>query len=346
MADDKGGTAVFPAGLILRLEDDGVVLGNKGDVVIEGDLSGSLGKIKHVFSEGGSLTVSAPEFAADRIEALEGDVSIKGNVKANRIKGKKVSSEGKVVSQVILADTEIDLQGKSVKADVVMAPQVSFGAETKGRVTAVECDNDLGPSKVKGRFSLADYVDMVANAAEILTANDIPVPESDDDDEEDEEDEPEENATAPPEGGADEDAAVEEAAAELGEELLQSQDDLAEDVEDLAEEDEAPAEAEPPAEDEAPESSLSEAEAKELSEQLEKALEKINEAYQKGEVPPPIVFLQSLVAEKRFDYIKMQINSIWSDLLKYHQKKGLYISNSVTHQFQQIQMLMRRLPSA
>lgn len=339
MAEDKGGAAVFPAGLILRLEDDGVVLGNKGDVVIEGDLTGSLGKIKHVFSQSGSLTVTAPNFAADRIEALEGEIDIKGNIKAARIKGQKVSiGEGKAIAQVILADVSIDLTGKSVKADVVVAPQVSFGTTTKGRVTAVDCENELGPSKVKGRFSLADYVDMVANAVEVLQANDIPVPEGDEDD--DEEDEPEEKATAPPAGGAEDEES--EGDAELNEELLQSQDlegDAGADAPDEAA-------GEPPAAEGVAESSLSEEEAKELTEQLEKALDKINEAYQKGEVPPPIVFLQSLVAEKRFDYIKMQINSIWSDLLKYHQKKGLYISNSVTHQFQQIQMLMRRLPSA
>ncbi|MDP6603680.1 MAG: NADP-dependent malic enzyme, partial [Rhodospirillales bacterium] len=44
---------------------------------------------------------------------------------------------GTVISQVILADREVELACKSVKADVVMAPQVNFGADTKGRVVAV-----------------------------------------------------------------------------------------------------------------------------------------------------------------------------------------------------------------
>ena len=364
MNERAKGTAVFPAGLILRLEADGAVLGNRGDVIIEGDLSSSLGKIKHVFSDGGSLTI-AGDFGAQRIEA-SGEIILEGNVKAKRIKGDTVRlGGGTVISQVILADREVELACKSVKADVVMAPQVNFGADTKGRVVAVECDNDLGPSKVRGRLSLADYVDIVSDASNVLESNDIPIPESADEDEEDDEDEePEELAMAPPDdedegpemdtvaAAADDDDEDEEA-----EEGDEDEEDVSQDLEMESAESEDGGNEPPPGadlpsmemfvaqdEDDTGVPGLSDDEVDRLIGQISGALDKIQDSYTSGEAPPPVVFLRSLIDERRLTYIKAQINSIWSDLLKYHQKKGLYISNAVTHQFQQIQMAMRKIP--
>ncbi len=76
--------------------------------------------------------------------------------------------------------------------------------------------------------------------------------------------------------------------------------------------------------------------------QVEEALEKIQAAYE-DEQPPPIALLAQLVADGDFAGLKMQINTIWSDLLKHHQQTGLYISNTVTHMFQTIQLLMRKV---
>ena len=345
MANERAqGTAVFPAGMTLRLEADGAVVGNQGDLVIEGDISKNLGNVKQVFSEQGSVEISAPAFKADRIEAAGGEVVLKGNVNARKITGAAVrATGGKVTSQVIIADREVELSGKSIKVELVVAPKVAFGAETKGRATAVECDNEIGASKVRGRLSLADYVDIVAGAKEILEANGIQVPETDEDEEDDEDEshaaaavgtaaEPEELATSPPK-----DKELDRPSGEADD----LQDSLVPDGDaDSPEE----IEAAPPAE--RVDLGLSAEEEAELDGQLTRALAKIDEAYADKEIPPPVVFLTSLVDEKRFDYIKTQINSIWSDLLKYHQKKGLYISNAVTHQFQQIQMAMRRLPDA
>ena len=339
--DYSDGAAVFPAGMTLRLDDDGAVVGNQGDVIIAGDLSESLGRIKQVFSEQGSVQVSCSKFQADTIEASAGDVVINGSVKAKKITGQTVrATAGKTVSQVIIASNAIELSGTSIKVELVVAPNVSFGPDTKGRATAVECDNEIGASKVRGRLSLEDYVDIVAGAKAVLEENGIAVPETDDE-EEDEDDEPfggaaedqaaepEEHATAPP--GED----------ELG---LDEEDEPEEDdsEEDDSEEDDSEEEASPAGDGDAEE--LSEDELSEINDQLVKALSKIDDAYADAELPPPVVFLKSLVSERRFDYIKTQINSIWSDLLKYHQKKGLYISNAVTHQFQQIQIAMRKLP--
>jgi hypothetical protein len=72
------------------------------------------------------------------------------------------------------------------------------------------------------------------------------------------------------------------------------------------------------------------------------ALEKIRGAYD-GEPPPPVALLAQLVADGDSATLKVQINSLWSDLLKHHQKSGLYISNTVTHMFQTVQLLLRKL---
>ena len=154
MANERAqGTAVFPAGMTLRLEADGAVVGNQGDLVIEGDISKNLGNVKQVFSEQGSVEISAPAFKADRIDAAGDEVVLKGNVNARKITGAAVrATGGKVTSQVIIADREVELSGKSIKVELVVAPKVAFGAETKGRATAVECDNEIGASKVRGRL--------------------------------------------------------------------------------------------------------------------------------------------------------------------------------------------------
>jgi len=377
MANERAqGTAVFPAGMTLRLEPDGAVVGNQGDVVIEGDISKSLGSVKQVFSEQGSVEISAPAFKATQIEASAGEVLLHGSVKAKKITGGSVrATGGKVTSHVIIAEREIELSGKSIKVELVVAPKVAFGAETKGRATAVECENEIGASKVRGRLNLADYVDIVAGAKEVLEANGIPVPDTDEDEEDDEDEssaaaaveavaEPEEVATSPPEDEESEESAEEsdalqeprisedasdEIAAFDSEEIAAIDSEEIAAVEDVvlpAGADLPSTEVESPPPTELSDLGLSEEEATELHGQLSRALDKIDEAYADSEIPPPVVFLKSLVAEQRFDYIKTQINSMWSDLLKYHQKKGLYISNAVTHQFQQIQMAMRRLPDA
>ena len=326
----KQGTAVFPAGMVLRLEDNGAVVGNQGDVVIEGDISKSLGTIKRVFSEQGSVEISAPSFKADQIEAASGEVLLRGTVKARKITGGAVrSTGGKLTSQVIIAEREVELTGKSIKVELVVAPKVGFGSDTKGRATAVECDNEIGASKVRGRLSLVDYVEIVAGAKQTLEENGIPIPESDDD-EEDDEDESFGGGTDPPGAEPEDPAAPDDLSGEF-------------EPEDLP----APDAADPPSEEAEASGGDIGLTGKDLEEfvgMLTKALDKIEDAYTESEVPPPVVFLESLVSEGRYEYIRAQINSIWSDLLKYHQKKGLYISNAVTHQFQQIQMAMRRLP--
>ena len=76
--------------------------------------------------------------------------------------------------------------------------------------------------------------------------------------------------------------------------------------------------------------------------QVADALDKIRSSYD-DDVPPPIARLGALVDGGDYAGLKVEINTIWSDLLKHHQQTGLYISNTVTHMFQTIQLLMRKV---
>lgn len=82
-------------------------------------------------------------------------------------------------------------------------------------------------------------------------------------------------------------------------------------------------------------------------EDMEAAVAVIVEMYEREDrPPPPVSFLDSLVRERRLGYLKAEMHNIWSDLLKFHQRKDTYISHEVTEQFQVIQALVVRLPDA
>lgn len=80
----------------------------------------------------------------------------------------------------------------------------------------------------------------------------------------------------------------------------------------------------------------------EVKAQVKEALAKIRAAYE-DDAPPPIALLGQLVEAGELPALRMQINTIWSDLLKHHQQTGQYISNTVTHMFQTIQLQLRKV---
>ncbi len=317
-------TAVFPAGLTFRVEKDGAVIGNRGDVVIEGNLAESVGPIKKVFSEEGSVRLNAAGITLGTIVADKGEVVLGGAIHAQHIRGRVVRfTEGSLKVKVIQASEEAALLGSSIETDVVVAPKVGFGTDTSGRATAVDAGNDMGPHKVRGCFSLTEYIDMFPAGRKILETYGITSGsaggkeeagngESTGEEPADEEPDPETVETGPVDTSS---------GPALVAELVQS------------------VSGEPV--DGAPEPEGFEP----IEVQVKDSLRRIISSYPKEEVPPPVVFLERLVQEDRFDYIKLQLNTIWRDLLKYHQKKGLRITTGVTQQFQAIQVLVKKLPA-
>ncbi len=309
------GAFVLPAGVRLSLDGDALSIENAGDIVIEGAPAQTL---RRLASDSGSVTISPPSAVSlSSISAPQGTVNISGKVMVDSIEAARVEfSSGTLKATVVKASESISVQGSKIEATVLVAPSVDIGANVKGSAMAVQSDNELGPHKLKGGFSLSEFATMMPNGEELLAEHDIEVPdEDDDDDDDDDDDEPDDEAEGPPTSDVETVPADELPAA--------AADDLHELEEDDEDED-----------DGAPD---------EVRTGIAEALAKIQTAYDEGDTPPPIALLAQLVADDDFTTLKVQINSMWSDLLKYHQKTGKYISNTVTHMFQTVQLLLRKV---
>ena len=80
-----------------------------------------------------------------------------------------------------------------------------------------------------------------------------------------------------------------------------------------------------------------------LHKQLVEAVTKITESYADAEVPPAVTHLMSLIQNRSYEQVRAEITTIWSDLLKYHQKKGLRIQHQVTTTFNTINSLVKKM---
>ena len=180
----SNGAFVLPAGVRLSMEGDALSIHNTGDIVIEGAPTGSLSTLT---SESGNIVLAPPKaITVTSVSAPGGTVTINGKVTAESISAKAVKFEGGTLkASVIKAAEAISLQGAKLEATIVVAPMVSIAPSVKGRATAIQSDNEIGPHKLKGGFSLSEFVEMIPNGAEILAEHDIEVKDDDDDDDDD-----------------------------------------------------------------------------------------------------------------------------------------------------------------
>ena len=217
----SNGAFVLPAGVKLSMEGDALSIHNAGDIVIEGAPAGSLHTLR---SEGGNIVLAPPSAVTlASVSAPGGSVTVRGKVTTESIDAKSVSFEsGTLKAKVIKASDSIALAGTKLEATVVVAPNVTVEPSIKGRATAIQSDNELGPHKLKGGFSLSEFVDMIPNGAEMLEAHDIEVKDEDDDDDDD--DRSAAAANAADEAAVDDDAAAPETASEPAEEPAEDDD--------------------------------------------------------------------------------------------------------------------------
>ena len=80
-----------------------------------------------------------------------------------------------------------------------------------------------------------------------------------------------------------------------------------------------------------------------LHPQLMDAVSKILECYGGAEVPPAVIHLRTLIDTHEYDQVRAEITTIWSDLLKFHQKKGMRIQHQVTTTFNTINSLVKKM---
>jgi hypothetical protein len=80
-----------------------------------------------------------------------------------------------------------------------------------------------------------------------------------------------------------------------------------------------------------------------LHSQLLDTVNKVAEAYSDTELPPAVEKLKGLVEEQSYDRIRAEITQIWSDLLRFHQRKGIRLPHQVTPTFNIINSLVKKM---
>lgn len=331
MADPKQRAVLeIPEGAVFEMEADGLVLGFKDDVIIRGNISH---RIKKIFSEMGSIELrSSSELVVETVETKKGHVIIAGAVRAKSVKGTKITLiEGHLSARSVNAETQINLQGGVIEADLVMSPDVQVSQTVRGRATVIECQNELGPHQLKGGFKMAEFLEMMPSAQKVIqseasgmpqlmaarpapaAAPAAPAPVASAAWTATVREAVEETAPAPPmaaDGGA-----SEEATAAPGEEPV---------AENWA--------AEEPAAPVAPERPPFHAGLAEMCEQISRVYEQ-----QKFAVPPPVQRLVQLVDAGEYASVKGQLTAIWNQLIQYHKESKLPFAVKTTQMFQSIQ---------
>jgi hypothetical protein len=300
---------VLPSGVELTLDGGDLSVRHSGDIIIEGTPTQGLGDL---VSTAGDIVLMPDKAVQLSSITAAGTVRLSGKVSATSITGKRIEFEaGTLKVEVLNASESIQLSGKKLEAQVVVAPQVDISSSLKGRATAIECGNELGAHKLKGGFSLAEYVELMPGGADLLKKHGIEVPESDDDDDDDDDDDEDDEAP-----GGDEDAR-DAGADDSGEELVAVADD---------------------------EGSVAIPE--EIQSEIEESYLRIMDAYGDADPPPPVQLVGKMVEAEDLGDLKLQINAIWADLIKFHAiNKGRRMPNKLGPLFEGMQLALRRIPS-
>jgi hypothetical protein len=279
----KAGAFVLPPGVELSLDAGVLSIHNAGDIVIEGAPAGALGELR---SREGDVTIATDAAVTVRSVLAAGKVTLRGRIEAGSVVGKDVDFDGGFLKvDVVNGGSSIRIAGDKLEAHVLVAPRVEISPAVKGRATAIQSDEEFGPHKLKGGFSLQEFVELVPDGAAMLKKHGV----------------------TPPAGAA------------------SSDDDAEEDAGPALAAVEKPAGA-------APRASVPPA--------VADAVASIRSAYE-DEAPPPVALLGSMVSSGDLPGLKLQINTIYSDLVKYHQQHDPYVPNAVMLGFQQIQMALR-----
>ena len=334
----------IPEGAVFEMEQDGLVLGFRDDVIIRGNISH---RIKKIFSEQGSIELRSPsELVVESVETKRGQVVIAGNVRAKSVKGARVTLlEGTLAARSVNGEARIELRGGTIEADMVMSPEVLVSQNVRGRATVIECQNELGPHQLKGGFRMAEFLEMMPSAQKVIQseASGMPqlaagrapaaaAPHANGNGqtwtatvrESAEESAPiavaadggmPEEATAPPAEDGGEAAAAGAAGAWAGEDVAAAED--------------PGAGMEEPAEPERPPFHAALAE---MCDQVARVYEQ-----QKFAVPPPVTRLAQLVDAGEYASVKGQLTAIWNQLIQYHKESKLPFAVKTTQMFQSIQ---------
>ncbi|MDP2312540.1 MAG: hypothetical protein Q8P41_06510 [Pseudomonadota bacterium] len=331
-------------------------LSSGGHVAIQGSATGATLDAAGDVGVAGTLTVGTVRAG--------GTVEIAGAVKADTLHAAVLRfSGGTLTARGIQGASAVYIGAAKLQVDAILAPEVHLDPHTSGRATVIESQNDLGQNAIKGGFRLADYAEMFGDPTSFLSDRGLsplgsaapvaaPVPA------------PVRTAVPAPIAvalGEPEPAPVDAAPAVEPEvatgpaPLEPIEDDTAVEIE--AEDAPASDEDQPNVQEVEGDPATVQAESLPVEEasvgnippehplhkQLVDAVTRISESYADAELPPAVNHLMSLIETRSYDQVRAEITAIWSDLLKYHQKKGLRIQHQVTTTFNTINSLVKKM---
>lgn len=117
----------------------------------------------------GDLTLALPNISGTVIAG--GRLVLHGIVDADRIEGSEILLGGHdAKARAVRAQRTLRVGPAKIAFDAVIAPEVVLDDGASGRITLLDCRNELAASKVKGCLSPADYADMIGDPVAFLTA--------------------------------------------------------------------------------------------------------------------------------------------------------------------------------
>ena len=351
----KAEAFVLPAGIQLHLDGDSLSIEHAGDVVLNNDLGRTL---KRISSTGGNVTLNI-DCTAGEILAPKGSVVANGKLTARRVAASSMVLKGHTTVADLESPGSIDIDGKQldvtnvrggdvaiaakvvkakvvhgtssvtlgpikITADIVMAPEFQVDPKCSGKVTVIEARNEVEAPGIKGGLSLEDLEDAFGNSAQFLSERGL-VPLS---------------GSAPPARVEEEPEEEEEAEVEV--------DHGDNGVGDSADVDEAMVEDDSDAKDEieldepAPPPPAPAGVDPAIHQEIVDTVARIEACYADSELPPAVLRLQGLVADRDYQAIRTSITEIWNELIKFHQQRGMRIQPQVTTTFNTINSIVRR----
>ena len=294
------------------------------DVSVRGALSARRGTFAGSASVTGGLTSD--------ILSVVGLVSVGGVVSVGTVRAGDIDFSGEMVTaRGLQARNSIHIGPGRVQIDAMIASEVRVDARTSGRATIIESQNDLGTNSIKGGFRLADYAEMFGDPAAYLSDRGLTAPGDAG------------AAPAPSPAPAPQFAPVgraEPVAEPVAAVVYATEVSVPVVVEAVSADDADLDEAEPELVEVEP---VSPAESHPLHDELVDAVEKIIERYAETERPPAVDHLRALILRQAYDEVRAEITTIWSDLVKFHQKRGLRIQHQVTTTFNTINTLVKKM---
>lgn len=156
---------VLPAGVTLRLTDEGLHLAYDGDIDLQEAVEPSL----HLVEAGGDLEVRLPRVTGSLFAG--GTLRVRGEIAGGHLHARHVVlGRQRIDCLAISASESITIGAAHITADAIIAPVVQLDPKASGRVTVIDSRNERGATKIKGGFSISDYDDMFGNADEFLAA--------------------------------------------------------------------------------------------------------------------------------------------------------------------------------